>query len=121
MEVSNKKVTVTFWGAGFTERNRFKCDVEEAGTPATTTISTVRGDSANKRSSTDFSNDPWVNGRLFRWLNIVDDYTRECKGQIVDFSISGLRLSPFLESWSPWPQGIVVDDDPERTSQALFW
>ena len=30
----------------------------------------------------------WLTGRRFRILNIVDDYTRECVGQIVDLSNS---------------------------------
>ena len=49
----------------------------------------------------DCISDQLANGRRFRVLNIVDDYSRECKGQIVDFSISGLRLSLFLESALP--------------------
>ena len=68
----------------------------------------------------DFMSDQLANGRRFRVLNIVDDYTRECKGQIVDFSISGLRVSLFLDSCSPLPEEIVVDNGPELTSKAMF-
>ena len=57
----------------------------------------------NQRWSMDLMSDQLANGRRFRVLNIVDDYTRECKGQIVDFSISG-----------------VVDNGPELTSKAMF-
>ena len=64
--------------------------------------------------------DQLANGRRFRVLNIVDDYTRECKGQIVDFSISGLRLSLFLGGCSPLPQEIVLDNGPELTIKAMF-
>ena len=61
----------------------------------------------------DCISDQLANGRRFRVLNIVDDYSRECKGQIVDFSISGLRLSLFLESCSPLPEEIMVDNGPK--------
>ena len=37
-----------------------------------------------------------ANGRRFRVLNIVADYRREDKGQIVDFSISSLTSIAFL-------------------------
>lgn len=79
-----------------------------------------RASRPNQRWSMDFMSDQLANGRRFRVLNIVDDYTRECKGQIVDFSISGLRLSRFLESCCPLPEEIVVDNGPELTSKAMF-
>ena len=47
----------------------------------------------NERWSMDFMSDQLANGRRFRILNIVDDFTRECVTQIVDFSISGERLA----------------------------
>ena len=74
----------------------------------------------NQRWSMDFMSDQLANGRRFRVLNIVDDFTRECKGQIVDFSISGLRLSLFLEGCSGLPQEIVLDNGPEMISKAMF-
>ena len=75
---------------------------------------------ATQRWSMDFMSDPLANGRRFQVLYIVDDYSRECKGQIVDFSISGLRLSLFLDSCSLLPEEILVDNGPELTSKALF-
>lgn len=45
----------------------------------------------------DFVSDQLTNGRRFRVLNIVDDYSRECVLQLVDFSISGLRLARELD------------------------
>lgn len=41
---------------------------------------------ANLRWSMDFVSDQLSDGRRFRVLNIVDDYTRECIGQFVDTS-----------------------------------
>ena len=58
-----------------------------------------------------------------RILNIVDDYSRECLGQLVDVSISGERVSWLLEQLAVergYPQAIVVDNGPEFTSKALF-
>ncbi len=50
-----------------------------------------------QRWSLDFMSDLLVSGRRFRILNIVDDYSRECPGQIVDLSISGERLARILD------------------------
>ena len=38
----------------------------------------------NERWSLDLVSDQFVNGRRFRVLNIVDDYSRACVGQLVD-------------------------------------
>ena len=78
---------------------------------------------SNQRWSMDFMTDQLVDGRRFRILNIVDDYTRQCRGQIVDFSISGSRLARFLDQLAKnhrLPQEIVVDNGPELTSRAMF-
>ncbi len=56
-------------------------------------IPMVVPDAVNQRWSIDFVSDQLANGRRFRVLNIVDDYSRECVSQIVDFSISGQRLA----------------------------
>ena len=52
----------------------------------------------DERWSIDFVSDQLANGRRFRVLNIVDDFTRECVGQLIETSISGLRMSRFLDS-----------------------
>jgi len=83
----------------------------------------VRAVRLNQRWSMDFMTDQLADGRRFRILNIVDDYTRQCRGQIVDFSISGSRLARYLDQLAqsyPLPQEIVVDNGPELTSRAMF-
>ena len=65
--------------------------------PARDRVPITVPDKPNQRWSTDFVSDQLATGRRFRILNIVDDYTRECVGQIVDFSISGERLSRLLD------------------------
>ena len=78
---------------------------------------------ANERWSLDFVSDQLSNGRRFRVLNIVDDYSRTCVGQLVDTSISGERLTHFLDEINLvrlLPQTIVLDNGPELTSKAMF-
>ena len=67
--------------------------------------------------------DQLATGRRVRILNVVDDYSRECIGQLVDVSISGERVSRLLERLAverARPTAIVVDNGPEFTSKALF-
>jgi putative transposase len=78
----------------------------------------------NERWSMDFVSDQLANGRRFRVLNIVDDFSRECVLQVVDFSISGQRLARELDQLSehrPLPRTIVCDNGPELTSKAMFF
>jgi putative transposase len=44
------------------------------------------------RWSLDFVADTLVSGRRFRILTLVDDFTRECLGLVVDTSLTGLRV-----------------------------
>lgn len=76
-----------------------------------------------QRWSLDFMSDQLANHRRFRVLNIVDDFSKLCPGQIVDVSISGARLARFLDELgetSGLPKEIVLDNGPEGTSQAMF-
>ena len=50
-------------------------------------------DAVNQRWSMDFVSDQLANGRRFRVLNVVDDFSREYVLKIVDFSISGHRVA----------------------------
>lgn len=52
---------------------------------------------ANERWSLDFMSDQLADGRVFRTLNIVDDFTRECRAIEVDTSLSGRRLARVLD------------------------
>lgn len=68
---------------------------------------------ANVRWSMDFVSDQLSNGRRFRILNVVNDYSRECIGQYVDISISGetvTRLLTRLINERSKPQSIAYDD-----------
>ena len=76
------------------------------------------------RWSMDLVSDQLSNGRRFRVLNVVDDYTRELVGQLTTFSISGKQvaqfLNPLLEQRDK-PHQIICDNGPEFTSKALFF
>ena len=78
----------------------------------------------NERWSVDFVSDQLANGRRFRVFNIVDDFSRECVHQIVDFSIGGERLTRELDRLSQkrkLPQKLVLDNGPELTSKSMFF
>ena len=77
----------------------------------------------NQRWSMDFMSDQLATGQCLRILNIVDDYSRECVGQFVDFSISGERASRLLEQRvvQRWRRvAIVLDNGLEFAITALF-
>ena len=70
-----------------------------------------------------FIHDQLADGRRIRILNIVDDYSRVCVGQLVDLCISGLRLVRYLNQLRETrglPRTLVLDNGPEMTSKAMF-
>ena len=78
----------------------------------------------NQRWSMDFVSDQLSNGRRFRVLNIVDDYSREMVGQLVAVSISGRQVSRFLNQIieeREKPAQIICDNGTEFTSKAMFF
>ena len=78
----------------------------------------------NERWSLDFVHDQLADGRRIRILNIVDDYSRVCVGQLVDLSISGARLARYLNQLKDsrdLPRTLVLDNGPELTSKAMFF
>lgn len=75
----------------------------------------------NERWSIDFVSDQLATGRRFRVFNIIDDFTRECVGQLVDTSISGARMVRFIDTLGRLPEKIVCDNGPELTSKAMFF
>jgi putative transposase len=70
----------------------------------------------------DFTLDTLADGRAFRTLNIVDDFTRECVAIEVERSLPGLRVSRGLQRWLTavgLPQTIVVDNGREFAGRTL--
>ena len=77
----------------------------------------------NERWSMDFVSDQLASGRRIRIFNVVDDYSRECVGQVVDVSISGLQVARCLDELAVsrgLPRTIVCDNGPEFTGKAMF-
>jgi putative transposase len=75
-----------------------------------------------ERWSMDFTADTLADGRGFRTLNIVDDFTRECVAIEVDRSLPGLRVTRVLERLHGMvglPKTIVVDNGPEFAGRTL--
>lgn len=78
----------------------------------------------NQRWSMDFVSDQLSNGRRFRILNVVDDYSRELVGQLVSTSISGKQVARFLEQLIEQrnkPAKVICDNGTEFTSKAMFF
>ena len=76
----------------------------------------------NERWSMDFVHDRLVNGRWFRSLTIVDDFTRECLAIEVDRSLTGARVVDVLTQLAQGrslPRTIVVDNGPEFAGRIL--
>lgn len=78
----------------------------------------------NERWSMDFVSDQLSNGRRFRVLNVIDDYSREMVGQLTDVSIGGRQVARFLNQLIEQrsrPDQIVCDNGPEFTCKAMFF
>ena len=80
----------------------------------------------NERWSMDFVHDQLGDGRRFRILNIIDDYSRECVGQFIALSMSGLcvaqYLSQLIKARGAKPRSIVCDNGTEFSSKAMhYW
>jgi putative transposase len=76
----------------------------------------------NVRWSMDFVHDNLADGRSFRVLTIIDEFSRECPAMEVDLSLSGHRVVRVLDKLAATrglPQEIGVDQGPEFTSKAL--
>lgn len=77
----------------------------------------------NQRWSLDFVSDVLADGRRFRVLVIVDDFTRECLALVTDTSLSGLRVGRELDrivALRGRPAMIVSDNGTELTSHAML-
>jgi len=78
---------------------------------------------ANQRWSLDFLSDAMTDGRRFRILAIVDDFTRECLALVADTSLPALRVVRELDALITVrgrPAMIVSDNGSELTSMAIL-
>jgi putative transposase len=77
----------------------------------------------NQRWSMDFVSDTLTDGRRFRILAVVDDYTRESLCLVADTSLSGLRVVRELDALIARrgrPLSCVSDNGTELTSMAIL-
>ena len=78
---------------------------------------------ANQRWSLDFLSDAFADGRRFRILAVVDDFTRECLALVADTSLPGLRVVRELDviiAWRGRPAMCVSDNGTELTGMAVL-
>jgi len=78
----------------------------------------------NERWSMDFVADQLSNGRRFRILNMIDEFSIEVVGQLVSISISGQQVARFLDEVAegrPLSRHVVCDNGTEFTSKAMFF
>ena len=71
----------------------------------------------------DFVSDTLSDGRRFRILCIVDDYSRECLAAVVDTSLGGVSVVRELERLTiqrATPETVVSDNGTELTSGAVL-
>jgi putative transposase len=89
--------------------------------PARQRIPLAAPDAPNKCWSMDFVSDSLAQGRRFRVLNIVDDYTKESPAMEVDTSLGGAGVVQVLERLRETrglPEVIRTDNGPEFISRA---
>src|SRR6267143_2587566 len=76
----------------------------------------------DQRWSMDFVSDALADGRVFRTLNIIDDFSRECVAIEVDASLGGERVVRVLERLKEprgVPGGLVVGTVLEFATKAV--
>ena len=118
IRVSNKKLYRLYTEERLTVRKRGGRK-RALGTRAPMAIPQGR----NQRWSLDFVTDTLVSGRRFRILTLVDDFTRECLGLVVDTSLTGQRVVRELDRIAEYrgcPRMIVSDNGTELTSNAVL-
>lgn len=77
----------------------------------------------NQRWSLDFVSDTLVDGRRFRILCVIDDFSRECLATVVDNSLSGMRVARELDLIAErrgYPCVVVSDNGTELTSNSIL-
>ncbi len=86
-------------------------------------VATVMATGANECWSMDFVSDKLADGRSFRILTAVDQFTRECVELEADRSMTGMKVVQALErareERGSLPKSITVDNGSEFCSRAL--
>lgn len=88
-----------------------------------TRLPMVLPEAPNQRWSLDFVSSALNNGRRFRVLAVIDDFTRECIVLVIDTSVSGVRVGRELDriiELRGHPVMIVSDNGTELTSHEIL-
>jgi putative transposase len=116
LEVSHKRVHCLYRAEGLAVRRRRRKRLVRARIP----LASPQG--PNERWSLDFMSDQLTDGRAFRTLNVVDDFTRECRAIVVDTSLCGQRVARTLAELAHEygkPKALLTDNGPEFRSRAV--
>ena len=87
-----------------------------------TRVPIARPETRNEHWSMDFVADMLDNGRRFRILTIIDNFTRECPALLTDFSLNAQKVIFCLELLKVnrgLPRSITVDNGSEFISRAM--
>jgi putative transposase len=117
LHVNHKRVYGVYRSAGLQVRRRRRKRLTR-GQRVPLPLPSRRGE----RWSMDFTVDTLADGRGFRTLNIVDDFTRECLAIEVDRSLPGLRVVRVLDRLAETvglPDVLVMDNGPEFSGRTL--
>jgi putative transposase len=86
-------------------------------------LTTAVASRPNQCWSMDFVSDKLADGRSFRILTVVDQFSRECVGLEADRSMTGMKVAQALErakqERGSLPESITVDNGSEFCSRAL--
>jgi len=113
--VNHKKVYRLYTDEGL--KIRIKRSKRKRASPTRVPLATASGPC--QRWSMDFVADRLEDGRMFRILAVVDQYTRECPILAAEISMSGVKVARCLETLSEHPQTITVDNGSEFYSKAM--
>ena len=117
LHVNHKRVYGVYRGAGLQVRRRRRKRLTRGER-----VPLPRPSRRRERWSMDFMLDTLADGRGFRTLNIVDDFTKECVVIEVDRSLPGLRVVRVLDRLAETmglPEILVMDNGPEFSGRAL--
>ena len=115
--VNRKRICRLYMQEGLTVRRRKRRRRVPRGVPRLGVPTRI-----NERWSLDFVLDVLDDGRRFRILTVVDDFTRACLAIDVDTSIGGCRVAEVLQRLIDTrgkPVMLVTDNGPEFFSLAL--
>ena len=115
--VNAKRIYRLYTDEGLTVRTKHR--TKAAGRAR---VPQARATAPNERWSMDFMSERVANGRWFRILTVVDQFTRECLCLLADQSLTGSQVAQALEplvAQRGTPRAITVDNGSEFASRVM--